>query len=286
MTPLLANWSFVPEGIDDPWRFFALAAGAMVLMAMAKAGFAGSVGLLSVPMMIHACGGDALLANGIILPLLILCDWVSLASWWRQWNARLVLRLLPGTLAGVGVAWALLWAVQATGAKAEEKLVNAALMMGIGAIALGFVVLQLIRSFRKKPRVARPGPIAATAVGLAAGATSTFAHAAGPITSMYMLAHNMPKGRFVATSVLFYWVPNHAKLLPYFHLGLVDLRSLAASAALVPAVVAGALLGLFLHRRVGQKQFNGIVYVLLALAGGHLCYEAGKVLWARMCGAG
>ena len=40
---------------------------------------------------------------------------------------------------------------------------------------------------------------------------------------------------------------------------------------LVPAIAAGAVLGKFLHARIGDKQFTVIVYALLALAGVDLC---------------
>ena len=168
--------------------------------------------------------------------------------------------------------------VKSTGASGQSDLVNAALTLLIGLIAMAFVVLQTVRSLRAKAVLRRPGAVASSAVGVIAGTTSTFAHAAGPVTSIYMLAQDMPKGRFVASSVLFYWVLNQVKLVPYFHLDMIRAGSLGASLALVPAVVAGALLGVFLHRRIGQKPFTGVVYVLLALAGVHLCIKGAQKL--------
>ena len=48
---------------------------------------------------------------------------------------------------------------------------------------------------------------------------------------------------------------------------MIDTHTLGAGLLLVPAIVAGGLLGRLLHSRVNQAQFNGIVYGLLALAG-------------------
>ena len=48
---------------------------------------------------------------------------------------------------------------------------------------------------------------------------------------------------------------------------------------LMPAVIAGTLLGVFLHHRVGKRSFTAIVYSLLALAGVHLCIKACLTLW-------
>ena len=69
------------------------------------------------------------------------------------------------------------------------------------------------------------------------------------------------------------------KLPTYIVLGLLTWDTLWASALLVPAVIAGTLLGIFLHSRVNQKSFTGIVYVLLTLAGGDLVIKAVRILW-------
>jgi uncharacterized membrane protein YfcA len=273
------GWSVVPQQVENAAAFLILAALSALLMSAAKAGFGGSVGLLSVPLMIYACGGSARLATGILLPLLIACDYVSMCFWLGRWRTKVVAALLPGTAVGVALGWAGLWAVGRYHAGAEGAKVNTVMKLAIGVIALGFVILQAARALRRKPPTSCPGRWRSAGIGAAAGLASTFAHSAGPITSMYMLRQNLPKKQFVASTVLYYWIANQMKLVPYFALGLINPDSLGASACLVPAAVAGALLGVFLHRRVGQKQFAGIVYVLLALAGAHLCAQASRSLW-------
>ncbi len=104
--------------------------------------------------------------------------------------------------------------------------------------------------------------------------------AAGPVAAVYLLPQQLPKHHYVATTALFFWVLNQVKLVPYFGLGMIDLSTLAVSAMLLPAVAAGVALGVFLNRRVGQRSFAGIVYALLALAGGHFCYDGLRTLLA------
>ena len=52
-------FSLIPECVGAPGQFLLLGGLSVLLMGAAKAGFAGSVGILSVPIMIYACGGDA-----------------------------------------------------------------------------------------------------------------------------------------------------------------------------------------------------------------------------------
>jgi len=266
-------WSLVPGGAD-PWTFLILGSLAAMLSSAAKAGFGGSIGLLAVPLMIYACRGNAMLANGIFLPLLIFCDYFAMYSWWRKWNPHAVVLLLPGAVIGVAVGWAALWAIRRLGAQDQTDKANAALMLSIGVIAIGFVILQAARALRANPIRFRPVLWQATGIGAAAGLTSTLAHVGGPFVSMYMLPQGMPKGRFVASTVLYYWIGNQIKLVPYFALGMIHTQSLGASVSLLPAVIAGVALGVFLHRRVGEKQFTGLVYVLLAMAGAQMIFKA------------
>jgi len=276
------GFSFIPDGIDHVAQFLILGALSVLLVSMAKAGFGGGVGLLSVPLMIYACGGRSQLANGIMLPILIVNDYVALAAWWRKWNLRPVLLMLPGMVLGTALGWAALWGFQqldVSGASVQQKQADAGLMLGVGVIALGFVVLQVVGLRRREPLPFRPVLWQGACVGAAAGLTSTLAHAAGPIANMYMLPQRMAKEQFVASTLLYFWIGNQIKLLPYGCLGLLSADSVGGSLAFLPAVVAGTALGVYLNRRVGQKQFLGVVYVLLALAGAHLVINAVQKLW-------
>lgn len=275
----MIDWIFSGTGIENVWMFLLLGSVSAMLVSMAKAGFGGSIGILSMPLMVYACQGQALTAAAVMLPLLIVCDYLSVGHWRGKWNLRVVGNLLPGAVLGVALGWVALYAIRQTGADTQSQTGNAILAMLIGIIALGFVVLQAIKSLRSKPLAFRPVFWQATSVGAVAGLTSTLAHAAGPIVTMYLLPQKMPKERFVATTVLYYWLGNQIKLVPYFALGMISARTFSASALLVPAVAIGVVLGIFLHRKVGQRQFTGIIYTLLALAGLHLIIKSTAALW-------
>ena len=275
MTPAFV---LLPQGLDSPAGFLLLGSISVILIGIAKGGFAGSIGLLSTPIMIAACGGDSRLAVAIMLPLLIACDQVALVKWWRRWNLRPIKLLLGGAVVGIAagaVALAHLRRLEQAGGKVTA---NASLTFAIGAIAICFVIVQALRSLRSRPLAFRPVLWQGSCFGAAAGLTSTLTHGAGPITAMYLLPQQMPKETYVASTVLYYWIGNLLKLPVYILLARLDMVAVKAGVVLVPAAVAGTLLGVFLHRRVGQKQFNVIVYSLLALAGGYLMYTGAGAL--------
>jgi len=280
--PLAFN--LIPPGIHHVWLFLVLGSLSAMLVSLGKAGFGASIGVLSFPIMVYACGGNSLLAVAVTLPLLIACDLVAMASWWGRWNGRAAGLLLPGAVLGIILGGLCLWAIRGLDGSSDQATrarANAALMLIVGLIALGFVAMQAARWVGRKPLVFRPGPWQGAGVGAAAGITSTLAHAAGPVVAMYLLPQQLPKSAFVATTVLFYAIINLLKLVPYSMLGLINTQTLGAALALLPAVVGGTAAGLLLHGRVDQRQFNGVVYVLLALAGGRMVYQGAVALWWR-----
>jgi len=278
----MLGWVFVPQGLTDPVGFLVLGSAAAALVSMGKTGFGGSIGILSLPLLIYGCQRDSFLAVGIMLPLLIGCDVVAVISWWRRWNLRAVLLLLPGAAVGVAIGWATLWLMQSLGGSGRwdgHKTAAATLNLGIGIIAIGFVILQAYKALRSTPLTFRPDLRHGLVFGGLAGFTSTLAHAAGPITTMYMLPQGMSKDRYVASTVLYYAIGNELKVIPYIMLGMINTQVLGAALSLMPAVVVGALLGLFLHKRVAQRSFNVVVYCLLALAGVDLISRSVRTLW-------
>jgi len=96
---------------------------------------------------------------------------------------------------------------------------------------------------------------------------------------MYLLPQGMPKERYVPTTVLFYFIANQIKLIPYFMLALISVESLKTGLVLLPAVPVGVILGKLLANRISQNVFLVIVYTLLGLAGLHLGYGAINKLW-------
>ena len=78
----------------------------VLLTGVSKSGFAGALGVFSVPLLMLVMPPVA--AIGLMLPVLIVADVFSLKSYWQQWDIQQLKRLLPGLLVGVVIAHALI----------------------------------------------------------------------------------------------------------------------------------------------------------------------------------
>ena len=90
---------------------------------------------------------------------------------------------------------------------------------------------------------------------------------------MYLLTQGMTRTLFVGTTVLFFAVVNYVKLIPYGWLGQLDATNLWTSAVLAPLAPLGVAAGVWLHRRVSDKLFFRVAYVMLFIVGLRLLWE-------------
>jgi uncharacterized membrane protein YfcA len=220
------------------------------VIGLSKAGFATGLGMLSTPLMAQAL--PARTAIGVILPLLCLADAFTMAAYWRRWRTSLVAWPLVGTLVGIALATAFV-----------RSISELALRRSIGVVGLVLTLLLILRNHSRPHAVYRPAPWHGVLVGLAAGVSSTIAHAAGPIVALYLLAQRLDKTTFVATSGLFFTVNNLMKVPPYLATGLIDRVSLWLSLRYALAVPAGIAAGWWANRHVPQKHFDTLVALLM-----------------------
>jgi uncharacterized protein len=229
------------------------------LIGLSKAGFATGLGMLSTPLMAQAL--PARTAIGVILPLLCFADVFTLAVYWRRWDLRLVAWPLVGTAIGIGLATAFVTSIS-----------ELALRRSIGATGLVLTLLLVIRNRYHPHAVYQPPPWHGVLVGIAAGVSSTIAHAAGPILALFLLAQRLEKTRFVATTGLFFTVNNLLKIPPYVATGLIDLGTLALSLRYAAAVPFGIGAGWWANRHLPQRHFDAVVAALMIATSAHLLF--------------
>ena len=109
--------------------------------------------------------------------------------------------------------------------------------------------------------------------GLFAGASSTLAHAAGPIIALYLLPQKLERQLFVGTCAVYFFILNTAKLPAYWGTSMFSREVLLLSLYPLPLVVAGAVFGFWVNRKLNDELFSKIVYVVTFLLGWYLLVD-------------
>lgn len=237
----------------------ALLCGLMV--GFAKTGV-GGLGIVVVPLM--AMVFPAQRSPGILLPMLVVGDVVAITYYRRHAQWRHLLRPMPWAVAGVLLAFAVIkfcpWTDQA-----YSRL--------IGAIVLVCVLLRFWQSRGEDSCTEsnREFPFwAAALVGVSAGFATMVANAAGPIWMIYLLAIGLPKFELVGTGAWFFFAVNLFKIPFQWNLGNITPASLSFNLCVVPAILLGTVLGIFVLRKIDQKLFKSVILWLAAAAAAKL----------------
>lgn len=247
--------------LADP-AFYALAVPAVIVTGVSKAGFGGTVGSLSVPLMSLAIAPPQAVA--IMLPILMAMDAIGLYAFRGKVDRRILRLAIPAGLAGIVVGWLLFRHLDVRWIKAL-----------IGVEAVVFALLKLLEG-----SAAWTGPGRALHAGVArfwsavAGFTSFVSHAGGPPMMQLMLPLKLQKEIFVGTLTWFFAVINFSKIVPYAELGLLDWTNFGTSLILMPAVPLGYWLGLRALRASSPAVFVRIATAGLLLTGIKLCWDA------------
>jgi uncharacterized membrane protein YfcA len=248
--------------LTDP-LFYAVAIPAVILLGLAKGGFAG-IGVVAVPLM--ALVVSPVLAASITLPILLAQDVVSVWSFRKTWDKGLLILMLPAAAVGVFLGWALAAMVSVS-----------AVELAIGLISIAFALQRLWaeRAVKAADAVgAGPArPWLGVLCGVVAGFTSQVAHAGGPPFQIYVLPRRLPRDVFIGTSAIFFAAMNWMKVPAYAALGQFTRQTLTTAAVLLPLALASTWAGVWLVRRVPAEGFYRIIYLLLIAIGGKLAWD-------------
>ena len=236
MIPDLALWQWM------------LGAFCALSIGLAKTGMPG-VGTMVAPLMVLAVG-DARYAAAWTLPILSTADIFAVAYWRRHADTRKLFSLIPWVAAGM---------LAGAAALTLNELV---LRRMVGAVVVTMLILQIVRRLKPEGRVEGNAPL----FGIATGFATTIANAAGPVMNMYLLSRRLSKEQFVATGAWFFLVVNLAKVPIYSGYHLFSRSSLMFDALMVPAVICGNFLGLWLIRRIPQRVFETLIIALTAIS--------------------
>ncbi|MBX3736079.1 MAG: sulfite exporter TauE/SafE family protein [Candidatus Didemnitutus sp.] len=241
------------------WQWLLLAAGAFTA-GFSKTGIPG-LGIMFVAIFSNLM--PARQATGVVLPLLLVGDVFAVVSYRAHAQWKHLWRLLAPTVVGVVFGWAALrWANDAQ----TTRLV--------GTLLAIMLVVHLLRKARpESAEAASHAPLwLGVLAGVFAGFATQVANAAGPVMMLYLLAMRLPKLEFLGTSAVFFLAVNLFKVPFMAQLGLINRQSLALNLWLVPAVIAGALIGRVVAGKVNQRAFEAAALGLTALATAKLLF--------------
>lgn len=244
--------------IADP-IFYLAAIPAMIIVGISKGGFAGSLGMLGVPIITLVI--SPVQAAAIVLPILCLMDIMGLIAYRRKADWKNLACLLPGAVVGIAI-----------GATFFSYLNDDYVRLMIGFIAVAFTLNNCLKP-NLSSKKSGPDPVKGSFWGSLAGFTSFVAHAGGPPLQFYMLPQKIDKTLFVGTSVWFFFVVNYVKLVPYAYLGQFSTENLATSLILAPLAPIGIWLGVKLHKLVPEVIFYRLAYILLFATGLKLIWD-------------
>ena len=241
-----------------PWQW-ALGVFCAFLLGVGKTGAPG-VGTLTAPLMVLTVG-NARLSPAWTAPILIVADIFAVTYWRRHADAKALFSLIPWVAVGM------------TAGGFALTLSEQVLRRIVAAIVWTMIGVNVVRRLKSTVNVegypstrSRSLRAGAPIYGVAAGFATTVATSAGPVMSLYLLTKRLPKERFVATGAWFFFVVNVAKLPIYAFHRLFSTASLTFGAIMVPPVVCGALVGLWLVRRIPQRAFELLILVLTAVS--------------------
>ena len=243
--------------IDNP-LFWVTAVISVIITGISKGGF-GGLALLAVPLM--ALTISPVQAAGIMLPILIVMDWVSVWSYRKHWDKKLLILMLPGAILGILAAWKF-------AAYVDDQFVR----ICVGLIAVLFPIYAIFKPKSREDIVVGNRPLGVIS-GIAAGFTSFIAHAGGPPFQAYAIPQGLEKRLYAGTAVIFFAVVNFVKLLPYAMLGQFDKANLTTSLILIPLAPIGVLIGVWLLKRIDQDVFYRILYSLIFMVGVKLLWD-------------
>ena len=235
-----------------PWQWFMWVLLGIVI-GLTKTGFSGTAAAM-MPVIALIFGARE--TTGIVLPLLCFADFLTVLYYHRHAEWKYILKLLPWTLAGFGAALF------------TDHLVphqSFRYLMG-GSILVGLIVMAW-SDFRRQ---GMPPPSTwwfSGLFGMAAGFASIMGNVAGPLMAVFFLSMQLPKNSFVGTTAWYFLITNYLKLpIMIFFWKNITAKTLVLDLTLLPVIIAGAVLGIVLIKKISEPFFRKVIMLLTLMA--------------------
>lgn len=218
------------------------------LIGLTKGGFNALGGLLTPVLSLVLPVSTAV---GVLLPMLMVGDAFAIYTYWREWDTKLVRRMLPLGIVGALIGTYLL----------------AALSPNALRIVLAIFVLLLVVYKLASDRIAslayQPRRWHAPAMGALAGVASGMFNNGGPPFNSYLLLQRLPPRIFIGTTALFFALLNWIKVPGFLITGVLNVPRLLSLWWVFLFIPIGIWAARWLITRVNQQTFEWIIIGLL-----------------------
>lgn len=232
---------------------FSIALGCTLLLGIGKSGIKGLAVIIVTGL---ALVYGARESTGILMPLLICGDILAVIYYKRHVKWIYLQKLLPWMFVGVLVGVVL-------GKDLPEDLFKS----GMAVIILISVIMMYYWERNKERKVPTHWSFAAF-MGMMAGFTTMVGNLAGAFSNIYFLAIKLPKNEFIGTAAWLFFIINLFKVP--FHIwswGTINWESFQISLSLIPAVLIGFGLGVFLVKKINNDKYRQLILLLTGLGG-------------------
>jgi uncharacterized membrane protein YfcA len=238
--------------MDPSFTFYLVLAFSALTAGIAKSGVPGMamLGTVFVPTVM-----SARLSTGYVLPFLLFADLIAITYWRKAAVMRHLFVLLPPMFVGILAGFLLM-----------DRIPETIYGKVLGGIIILLLMLDAMCRYLKI-RIPADSRLFAWGTGLLAGIMTMLANAAGPIIMLYLLAMNISKEQFVGTSAWLYLVINLVKTPFSIALGLITPDSFLINLMLLPCVILGSALGIYLVRRLSGPLFEKLMLGMVLVGG-------------------
>ncbi|MGB0574148.1 MAG: sulfite exporter TauE/SafE family protein [Hyphomicrobiales bacterium] len=242
--------------IIDP-LFYAMAIPSVVLIGLSKGGLTG-IGALAVPLM--AIVASPLQAAAVLMPILLILDLVAVWTYRKTFDKITLAITIPASVIGIVIGAILVSQVNPNWVR-----------IIIGFIAISFTISYWSTKKETKPR--DHSILRGTIWGSITGFTSFVTLTGAPPYQMYLLPLRLDQRKYAGTFMIFFWMNNILKIVPFMMLGQMNKSTLTTSAILFPISLVFTFIGIWVVKKLPTKIFYEIIYILLFLVSIKLIYD-------------
>jgi len=216
-------------------------------IGMAKTGL-GGLGMIVVPVMANIFGAKS--STGILLLLLIMADFFGVRYYHMHADMRQLIKLIPSTIIGI-----------LTGVLVGDVISDENFRLLLGVVIIAGAVIMIIKVDIKENKMF------SIIVGFLGGFITMIGNAAGPIMSIYFLSMGFNKNKFIGTAAWFFLFVNLFKV-PFhvFIWNTIDLEILIFDLYLFPLILIGAIIGVWIVKKIPERPYKVFVIVSVVLS--------------------